>query len=297
MENELIDLNGVNIIFKKSEIVIENKEILDNAIQNVVEKYKDLVVTEETFAAGKKSRAELNRIKKSLDDRRKEIKKEFSEPLKVFETDIKKYLMTIDSTMTQIDSGIKFFEDKQRKQKLDEVNEMIVEMAPNYGVEITDIEIDPTWLNKTTPHVKVVKGIGDAMTYAFNQKKELAQKYEAVAKYCETSGMDQEGFMYMVPTYDLTVILTQIDNAKKAKEERAQAEKDAEVAKLETQKAELTKVDDKLVNAETGEVKHEYQQIQLTIQGSEEQLKNLATYMKFNDIKVIARSGYKTVIE
>lgn len=297
MENELIDLNGVNIIFKKSEIVIENKSKIDAVIDAKITKYKDLVVTEETLAEGKKSHAELNRIKKDLDDRRKEIKKEFSEPLKDFENIIKDYIRKIDEVNSTIDDGIKFFEDKRKKQKLDEVNEMIVEMAPNYGVEITDIEIDPTWLNKTTPHVKVVKGIGDAMTYAFNQKKELAQKYEAVAKYCETSGMDQEGFMYMVPTYDLTVILTQIDNAKKAKEERAQAEKDAEVTKLETQKAELTKVDDKLVNAETGEVKHEYQQIQLTIQGSEEQLKNLATYMKFNDIKVIAHSGYKTVIE
>lgn len=56
-------------------------------------------------------------------------------------------------------------EDQQRQLRLKHVQSLIAEMAPNYHVEPGEVEIDPTWLNKTTTKKKVTEGIADVMGY------------------------------------------------------------------------------------------------------------------------------------
>ncbi|PAK68604.1 hypothetical protein B8W97_14395, partial [Staphylococcus haemolyticus] len=66
--------------------------------------------------------------------------------------------MTLDSSINPIDAGLKELEEQQRQTRLEHVKALIAEMleAPGReGILASEIEIDPTWLNKSTSKRKI----------------------------------------------------------------------------------------------------------------------------------------------
>lgn len=285
----MLDLENVNVKFTQSQIVIENKELLDLAIESVVNQYKNMVVTEETLKSGKKSRAELNKLKKALDDRRKEIKKQFNEPLKNFESELKKYTTKIDELVSQIDLSVKEIEDAERDERKKYVEELISEMAPNYNLNVDEIEIDTTWLNKSVTKSKLTKLVGDEMTLKNNLKKEIESKKLLIETQCELAGLDPIGFNHLIELAPIEII-EEIKNTARLRNERNERTKAIEKAKMQAELAQLTQVGNKLVNQETGEVKSEVKHVDLTIELTADQLTKLEMYLKFNHIEVIEKS-------
>lgn len=112
-------------------------------------KYKDLVFTEETMAEAKVIRAEINNIKNTINYKKIEEKKAFSEPLVVFENQAKELMKILEDTAAQIDTQIKAFEDKEKADK-----KATIEAYYNTrGVGLPYIKFekifDKKWLNKS----------------------------------------------------------------------------------------------------------------------------------------------------
>lgn len=128
------------------------EEIRENLSQ-MMDLYKDAVVTEENKAASKKEVASLRRIKKAIDDSRKEVKQECLKPYQEFEAKAVALMSLVDEPIMLIDKQVKEFDEKQKAEKCQKIrdayNEMIgdlVEYLPfdkayNHKWETTSVSL------------------------------------------------------------------------------------------------------------------------------------------------------------
>jgi len=123
--NELTTLERVDIDYTPAVLTIQNKDVLDQAVDEFISKYENIVVTEETLKDAKNSKAQVNALKKALDDKRKEQKRIYNKPLNAFENEIKAYIEKLNNVYQSINDGVKFFEDKQRDERKQNVQAMI----------------------------------------------------------------------------------------------------------------------------------------------------------------------------
>lgn len=98
-------------------VIHVNFEEVKQALQQTIDKYKGLVVTEEELQLCKSDQKELAKIRNNIDNYRKEKKKELSKPITVFENQCKELITMIEKAEKPIKDGIKVFDDKRREEK------------------------------------------------------------------------------------------------------------------------------------------------------------------------------------
>jgi len=96
-----------------------NFQELKTELINRLEKYQNLVYTDDEIKSAKTDRATLNKLLQAIDSKRKEVKEKIMTPYTAFELKIKELTGLIEKPILQIDSGIKKFEDKQKTEKMD----------------------------------------------------------------------------------------------------------------------------------------------------------------------------------
>ncbi|WP_281828062.1 DUF1351 domain-containing protein [Lactobacillus amylolyticus] len=294
--NDLM-LTDFSVDYEPTKISISNEEQLAESIKKYADRFKDLIVTEDTLIEAKHSRAELNKFKKALDDRRKEIKRNYTKPLKEFESKIKSYEATIDETNTNIDQGIKEFESRQRQEKLNHVKDLIDEMAPNYDVSPDETEINPSWINKSLSEKKLIEAIAGTLKDLQKQKQQKAVEEKLIQAEAKRFGLDPSGWLKLLGMYTAIEICNQIDDEAAAISAREKAKKETQEAALAAEKAESIKVDNIFISKDTGEVKVEKQIVTFKIKGTKQQLDTVAKFIQANQLEVLSSSERETVLE
>ncbi|HIB1900908.1 TPA: DUF1351 domain-containing protein, partial [Enterococcus faecium] len=147
MSNELSTELIFDVTYQPSVIEIVNEDQLAKLINATVQRFEGLVFNEEDIADAKKARAELNRIFDLIDTKRKEVKKQFSEPLTAFEQQIKAYSDEIKKSSKSIDEQIKEFEARTREERKMIVLAFIEKQANKTGIEPNEITFQSNWLN------------------------------------------------------------------------------------------------------------------------------------------------------
>lgn len=116
--------------------------------------YKELEVTEDNKTERKKDIATLRKMIKAVNSKRIEVKKECLKPYEVFEKQATELVDIINQPIRILDSQVKEFEDKQRLQKIENINELFDEIILSYPELIDEIGIvtiyDSRWENATT---------------------------------------------------------------------------------------------------------------------------------------------------
>lgn len=100
-----------------------NYEELKQQIQTRAADYASLVYTDDQIANAKKDRADLNRLKKALNDERIRQEKEFLQPFNEFKSQVKELCDIIDVATTSVDKQVKEFEDQKKAEKLNAIEE------------------------------------------------------------------------------------------------------------------------------------------------------------------------------
>lgn len=126
-----------------------NYEELKRELAAKVEPYKGLIVTEDAIPTAKADLANIRRLMKALDDRRKEVKKEYEAPLKDFEAQIKDVISVASEAADNIDGQIKAFEKADDEKKLGRIK-MFFNLAFGELAKVVkfDTIYNPRWLNK-----------------------------------------------------------------------------------------------------------------------------------------------------
>jgi hypothetical protein len=136
--------------FKVLDQISFNYDELKQEISKQLSKYEGLIFDEKDIKEAKETRANLNRLKKQVNDKKIDVKKEFMKPYTEFENKIKDILEMIDKPCNQIDIQIKQFEQKTKDEKknkiIDIFNDNIGELK-----QILNIQRiwNDRWLNAT----------------------------------------------------------------------------------------------------------------------------------------------------
>lgn len=109
--------------FKAPGKISFNYEELKQQIQTRAADYASLVYTDDQIANAKKDRADLNRLKKALNDERIRQEKEFLQPFNEFKAQVKELCDIIDVATASVDKQVKEFEDQKKAEKLNAIGE------------------------------------------------------------------------------------------------------------------------------------------------------------------------------
>ncbi|MGK0605452.1 DUF1351 domain-containing protein [Enterococcus gilvus] len=264
MTNEVtVKALDFSVDFKKSEINVAHKEQFESAVKAYAKKYEEWAVSAETLQDAKNVRAEMNKANKLMDEKRKEIKKQINKPLTEFEDWIKAQKEEIQRVIDPIDKGIKELEDIEQEERRKKMMVEISEIAPNYGVEVEEITINPSWSNKTyfttkgKLNKKALNEIVGEMKAVKAEKNQLEANKTLIANYAKAVGQEPESWVVQIENGATPQeLMKQIDQAIKAKNERLEQEQKQKeyedaISKLDSNSIS---VGDKVIDHETGEI-------------------------------------------
>ena len=263
MSNEVETVsNEFSVTYKPSELKINNFAELKAKVQNFSNQYKDLVATDESLAGAKSAKAELNKLVKAIDTERKRIKKEYNEPYNDFKLNIDDLQTILKQTIGPISEQIANIETQQRNERANKVRELINEMAPEYGINPDTIEIEHEWTNKTMSQTKLIRTLKDGFTALKHQQESLELNKKLVDEHCKTKGIDSSGWLSQIDQdTDIKQLLISIDRAVEDKARKEQQKKNEQEYEDAIRKSQQTKVEDKTVDQETGEIVDEEEAI------------------------------------
>ncbi|MBO0460072.1 DUF1351 domain-containing protein [Enterococcus hulanensis] len=287
---------GVN--YTPSEIVIDNEENLSSIVEHLVNTYGSLIFTDDNIPEAKEAKASLNKVKKTLEDQRKDVKKKYNEPLKLFEGRIRSYVEKIDQVKDDIDSGIKDFDERERQKREEVLKATIVEMASNYDVSIEELEVEPNWTNKTNftkkgeVNSKTIKMIADKMGFIALEKRRIEGDKKTVQTFATMNGLEPYAWENLiVQGHGVNDVLDRMEQAveqktidEQEKARKAAADKEYQEAMEKLEKDRQQAVENKVVDVETGEVvkelvEDEILKFTLEIIGPKTKLHELNQYM------------------
>lgn len=167
-----------------------NFEELKAELRQRLVKYDGLVVTVDAIKDAKADRATLNKLKSALNERRKEIKKQYLEPYMDFENKINELIKLIDEPCLLIDEQIKVFESSQKNEKMNKLRDY---WQANAGelTQFVNFEkqiFDERWGNagsRLVTTVKIIQEKIDNINKDFAAVQSLCKnypKYETVLK-------------------------------------------------------------------------------------------------------------------
>ena len=182
---------------QKMEAIKFNYEELKGGLTASLERYQNLVYTPENIKEAKDDRATLNALKKSLNDEKIKIKKEFMVPYDDFEAKIKELIELVDKPASEIDKQVKVFEEQEKAKKREAIKTIYSENIGAYA-ELISLEklYDPRWENKTYKETDITKEIQDVVKKADSDLKvivDLKSEFEFQIKdtYFKTLDLGQ----------------------------------------------------------------------------------------------------------
>ena len=146
MKGEKMELRVDN--YQLPEAISFNYDELKTSLIEKTEAYTKLVYTEDNIKAAKEDRADLNRLKKALNDERLRRQKEYMKPFDAFKSQIDEIISIIDKPVLAIDKQIKEYEQIKQDEKRNNIEDMFNSMLFPEFVKVEQIW-NPKWLNAT----------------------------------------------------------------------------------------------------------------------------------------------------
>lgn len=281
-DNEELPIN-----LEPAKIDFPKHEELKKRVDRLTDSLKDYVVTAESYEQDKKTRAELNRIQKTLSKKRIDIFNEAIAPANEFKQEISQLEKQIKIVSDKIGEGIKHYTDKEKEAKFQEIKLRLGNLALKYNVSIQllgDIREKDNqfnhWLNKSCSWKRIE-------TEAENFFKSEAEKATAKADAQKViinkannplfkSALPISPYLEMLDYKSLPDVLNQMDNdlesVKKQKKQQKKAMQD------------IKKHGDQYIDTNTGEVVDTVHSMTIKFSGTIEQFKALLQYAESNNI-------------
>lgn len=171
-------MNEIKVVVKDAVISIEEKAKVEQQVNEIAKKFSNYLPTADTLPADRATRAELRKVTKGLDDKRKEIKKDFNKPLKEFEEWVKKASKPLVDAIDAIDKGIKEIEENERLIRLSAIEAAFKSLAETAGLDHRIFVQNYENYNKAanfTQHKKLKKGILDEIAVAVDYELQKQQ--------------------------------------------------------------------------------------------------------------------------
>lgn len=169
--------------------------------------YETLVYTEDQIKDAKADRANLNKLKKALNDERIRLQKEYMAPFDEFKRQVDDLIATVEKPAAVIDTQVKKYEEQKKAEKDKEIRDYIVNFRLPFGIDPMTM-IEPRWLNATVS----MKTVKDEIMEKIRRMEKDAEALENLSEY-----KDQAIRAYM-RTQNLGEALAEAQKAKQTEE-------------------------------------------------------------------------------
>lgn len=242
--------------YKTPEQILFNYEELKTELSEKIKMYETLVYTDEQVKDAKADKANLNKLKKALNDERIRLEKEYMEPFNDFKSKINELIAIIDKPVKIIDKQVKEFEEKKKQDKLEAVKVMWSECEVPDGLTFDKI-YDAKWLNSSTS----MKSIQESMNNAIERYNQ---------DIVTLSNLPEFGFE-ATEVYKTTLDINKaIYEAQRMSQiAKAKAEREAELERQRIEREERAK-EEARIREEQASVIQEVEQIEETVQEKQE---------------------------
>lgn len=233
MEQSLEVIIRTDLETEIPKIIDFNFEELKLGMSAQLEKYKGLVVTEDTIPEAKADRAKLNALITALDDKRKEIRRQTEIPYKAFEVQMKELVALVDAPVSEIDKQLLVFEEKRKAARRIEIDGFYAELASDVKDIIPLAKMwNEKWLNATVKPKEIKTEISARISAV---KADLLVLDSIESEYREVTKASYVDTLSIASA--LAACKRMKDNAEmlRKREEAAKAEKErqAKIAELE----------------------------------------------------------------
>ncbi|MGG5333854.1 DUF1351 domain-containing protein [Enterococcus sp. AZ163] len=321
MKNELAEKDiKFSVNYTPSKIYIENEKQLDELINDVTKHFEAQIFSDSNIPEAKDARAQLNKYIKILEDRRKEIKKDFKQPLDDFEKVMKGYVNRLGVLSEKINLSVKDYEEEQKAIRLEKIQWEMAKLAEQFNVEANVIEVHSNWLTKASftakgeVRPKVIDEIKDKIKIIAMKRERVAADKATITDYAEIAGLDPYAWANMIDQgWSVADIREKIKAAVEEKrvrmlevERKRAAEAEYEAAMKEHERSNAVETNTGLIDPETGEIienssstnnnmspTESYEENQelitatLQLTGTVEQMQALNNYIVKNGIQVV----------
>ena len=154
-------MNEIEVKVTQTAGVIEsNFEEIKEALGLQMTAYLELELNEGNIKERKADLATLRKIRKAVDDRRKEVKKTFNKPYEEFESKVKEVLAVIDEPINMIDTELKGFEEKRVAEKIEHAKAIHAEQVGEFAEYLPfSASYKNTWKNATCSDNEIISDI------------------------------------------------------------------------------------------------------------------------------------------
>lgn len=281
-DNEELPIN-----LEPAKIDFPKHEELKKRVDRLTDSLKDYVVTAESYEQDKKTRAELNRIQKTLSKKRIDIFNEAIAPANEFKQEISQLEKQIKIVSDKIGEGIKHYTDKEKEAKFQEIKLRLGNLALKYNVSIQllgDIRKNDNqfnhWLNKSCSWKRIEK---EAENFFKSEAEKATAKADAQKVVIDKannplfkSALPISPYLEMLDYKSLPDVLNQMDNDLKSVKKQKNQQKKA--------MQDIEKHGDQYIDTNTGEVVDTVHSMTIKFSGTIEQFKALLQYAESNNI-------------
>ena len=206
-----------------------NFEAVRDWLKEELAPYATMVVTEDAIGDAKKTRANIRKVKDSIESQRKAIKKLWNKPYEEYEAKCKELTGIVDQAVSNIDGQIKTMENEVKEQKRQRLSDFFDDHSYDVADFITFDDIfDPKWLNTTFSEIDAANSI----TAQIEDIKEGLETIRSMNSPYEASMLSEYG-----KSHNLAKAIAEgkrLEAIQKAEEERKAREAEEVLAKEET---------------------------------------------------------------
>ena len=265
MEEQKLD--GL-IVVEQLPKIKQQLQIISDEVDERIKYAMSLECTEESIKEVKNVRAELNKIKTTLEVKRKQVKSAVLQPYEEFETIynelVKNKLLVADASLKQ---EIEDIESEQKRQKETELREFVEEHCKANNVHI---DFENIGLNIT---------LSASMKSLKDQAKIFIEKVANDLKLIEMEEYSSEILYEYGKCMDYVLAKTTVLGRHKELEEIQKQQENKNQTEQQEQEI-VEKVDEAIEIIAPIEVEEEIQTYQFTVKATKTQVKQLVEYMK-----------------
>ena len=252
-ENQLIELNGQQFPVKVKAAVVDFSSVdaMKDAVHQICGQFEDYQVTPDNLKAAKDIKAELNKFRKRINERKILIAKEAKAPITEFENRIKDMTAEIDSTSEALKVQIDPFDERKKDFKKKRNLDYITKLAKETGVNPNKVEYNKRWSNKSYPNYQFEKEVQQQISALEDDLKLREDNGIIIKEKADKLGLGTSHYIKMLDDgQSLSIILKQMENDRYEIDEIAEKQKESKKKEQE----DLIKHGDKAIDPNTGEV-------------------------------------------
>lgn len=254
-------------------------------ISEKLQKFENLVYTDEQIKEAKADRSSLNKLKKALQDEKIRRKEEYLKPFEDFENKINEIIKLIDAPVGLIDKQVKEFEEKKKADKRIEIGSYWDSIEHPEWFTLAKI-FDERWLNASYSMRQIRDDINGWINRINSEMETLQQldsfSFEAIETYKQSLNIN----LAIAEGKRLADIQKRKEEAQKRAEEEARRKAELLEAQKkveeETRWEEMQKAGSELAEGFSEGLKEETEEIDAGEEKAEETAQSGSMWLNFS---------------